>query len=456
MRIAVLGDTLLDVDLDGGATRLSPDAPVPVVDVVGARDRAGGAGLVATLLARDGVDVELVTALGADDAASRIRRVLAEGRPGGIELAAGRLLGSTPVKTRVRADGHAVARLDEACRDVPDVVFDDDVLPRLARADAIVVADYGRGVLAHATVRDALDAVSGDRPVVWDPHPRGATPTPGAALVTPNAAEAAAALGEPVASIADAVPAATELRRRWSAHAVGVTLGARGAVLADGRALPAVLPATLVPGVDPCGAGDRLAAEAAVALARGADAHEALRRGVTRATDFLRAGGVAVLEGGAPHPIRPAADAFGVASATRSAGGTVVATGGCFDLLHAGHVRTLQAARAMGDCLVVCLNSDASVRRLKGAGRPIIAQADRVDLLLALACVDAVLVFDEDTPVEALRRLAPDLWVKGGDYRDEGVPEARVLAEWGGRAVSVPQHGARSSSALAAALAAVG
>ena len=148
-------------------------------------------------------------------------------------------------------------------------------------------------------------------------------------------------------------------------------------------------------------------------------------------------------------------DALIIAAATRAAGGTVVATGGCFDLLHAGHVRTLQAARLLGDCLVVCVNSDASVRRLKGGQRPIILEQDRVDLLLALECVDAVLVFDEDTPTEALRRLAPDLWVKGGDYRADDLPESAALAETGGRAVTVPYHPARSTSALAAALAAV-
>lgn len=452
MRIAVVGDALLDVDLDGGATRLSPDAPVPVVDVVRARDRAGGAGLVATLLARDGLDVRFVTALGTDAAADRLRAALA-----GVDVVEGRLLGPTPVKTRVRADGHAVARLDEACREVPALRLPDTARSVLEWADAIVAADYGRGVLEDAALRRALADAAADRPIVWDPHPRGAVPIAGTALVTPNAAEASAATGGRVTNVAEAVPAATTLRRRWSAGAAAVTLGPLGAVLADGRALPGVLPVSPVHGIDPCGAGDRLAAEAAAALARGADAHEAMRLAVDRAAEFLRAGGVAMLDADASLvPVRNSSDPLGVAAATRAAGGTVVATGGCFDLLHAGHVRTLQAARAMGDCLIVCLNSDASVRRLKGRGRPIIAEPDRVDLLLALACVDAVLVFEEDTPVGALRRLTPDLWVKGGDYRDRAIAETRVLEEWGGRAVSVPHHAARSSSALAAALEAVG
>jgi D-beta-D-heptose 7-phosphate kinase / D-beta-D-heptose 1-phosphate adenosyltransferase len=126
----------------------------------------------------------------------------------------------------------------------------------------------------------------------------------------------------------------------------------------------------------------------------------------------------------------------------------VVATGGCFDLLHAGHVATLLAARGLGDCLVVCVNSDASVRRIKGSGRPLVPAADRARVLEALECVDAVVVFDEDTPVEALRRLRPDVWAKGGDYAGADLPETAVLAEWGGQAVVLPYLRGRSTTRL--------
>ncbi|HEX8767332.1 MAG TPA: D-glycero-beta-D-manno-heptose 1-phosphate adenylyltransferase, partial [Jatrophihabitans sp.] len=128
--------------------------------------------------------------------------------------------------------------------------------------------------------------------------------------------------------------------------------------------------------------------------------------------------------------------------------GVVVATGGCFDLLHAGHIATLQAARAVGDCLVVCLNSDASVRRLKGPQRPLQPAADRARVLAALECVDAVVVFEEDTPAAVLRRIRPDIWAKGGDYSGVPLPESAVLAEWGGEAVTVPYLQGRSTSAL--------
>lgn len=132
-----------------------------------------------------------------------------------------------------------------------------------------------------------------------------------------------------------------------------------------------------------------------------------------------------------------------------------MATGGCFDLLHAGHARTLAAARSMGDCLIVCLNSDDSVRRLKGMHRPIVSMEDRAELLLALSCVDAVVVFDEDTPEACLDQLRPDIWVKGGDYEPDELPEASLVAAWGGRCVTVPFHPARSTSGLAEALAKV-
>jgi rfaE bifunctional protein nucleotidyltransferase chain/domain len=137
----------------------------------------------------------------------------------------------------------------------------------------------------------------------------------------------------------------------------------------------------------------------------------------------------------------------------RAGGGTVVAAGGCFDLLHAGHIATLQSARSLGDCLVVCLNSDASVRRLKGPQRPLVRQADRARVLNALECVDAVVVFDEDTPAQILDRLRPHIWVKGGDYAGVDVPEAAVLERWGGQVVTLSYLPGHSTSQLASAAA---
>jgi D-beta-D-heptose 7-phosphate kinase / D-beta-D-heptose 1-phosphate adenosyltransferase len=164
----------------------------------------------------------------------------------------------------------------------------------------------------------------------------------------------------------------------------------------------------------------------------------------------VAAGGAAAVRPAEPAPpaLDDHADPLAVAARVRAAGGTVVATGGCFDLLHAGHVRMLEAARAQGDCLVVLLNSDTSVARLKGADRPLVPQGDRAAVLRAMRGVDAVLVFDEDEPSRALERLRPDVWVKGGDYAVADLPEAATIAGWGGRTVLVPYVAGRSTTRL--------
>jgi rfaE bifunctional protein nucleotidyltransferase chain/domain len=156
-------------------------------------------------------------------------------------------------------------------------------------------------------------------------------------------------------------------------------------------------------------------------------------------------------DAGAPAEAGVTADPVALAARVHAAGGTVVAAGGCFDVLHAGHISLLQAARSLGDCLIVCLNSDESVRRLKGKGRPLNPAADRIALLSALNCVDDVLVFDEDTPRTALQRLQPDVWVKGGDYEGQVLPETELLSTWAGQAVTVPYLAGRSTTRLQAA-----
>lgn len=458
MNIVVVGDVLLDVDLEGQATRLCPDAPVPVVDVSCARRRAGGAGLVARMLADDGYPVVLVTVLGTDEASTLVEEELA-----GITVVAGTSGAPTPVKTRVRAGGHPLVRFDEGCERPPVPKVTAAMLQAVNDASAVIVADYGRGLAANSALRAALSRLAGRVPIVWDPHPAGAAPVPGVDVVTPNLAEARAAAGSD--AVAD-TPAelSARLLSRWQSKAVLVTQGEQGAILAQEsvrKPLPIAVPRTTVS--DPCGAGDRLAASLLVQLAAGRDLEGSAVLAVREAAAFLAGGGVAgLVRRPRPHPPvgrgadQAVPDALALARRVRRAGGTVVATGGCFDLLHAGHARSLAAARRLGDCLIVCLNSDASVRRLKGADRPIITEQDRSELLLALGCVDAVLVFEEDTPEACLDVLRPDIWVKGGDYEIRELPETPLVESWGGRCLTVPHHPARSTTHLADALARVG
>ncbi|MEU3778912.1 D-glycero-beta-D-manno-heptose 1-phosphate adenylyltransferase [Streptomyces sp. NPDC032472] len=446
--LVVVGDVLLDRDIEGVADRLAPDAPVPVVDVTADRSRPGGAGLAAALAARAGREVVLVTALGRDGASRRVREAL-RGRVRLVELP---LAGTLPVKTRVLAGGRPLVRIDRGGgRAGPPT---EECAQLLAAAHTVLVADYGRGT-ADA-LRPLLEQAARRVPLVWDPHPRGGPPVPGARLVTPNAAEARALCPEEgnSGSLGAYARRGALLAGRWQAASVAVTLGERGALLTRPHAdAPLLVPAPFRAYGDTCGAGDCFAAHTAAALADGALPEEAVWHAVTEAAAFVAGGGASGLSlwrRPSPAPALPdRADALTLVREVRARGGTVVATGGCFDLLHAGHVGLLESARRIGDCLVVCLNSDASVTRLKGPGRPLTPLADRTRVLQALGSVDAVISFDEDTPAEVLEVLRPDIWVKGGDYAVDDLPEAALVRTWGGQAVVLPYLDGRSTTGLA-------
>jgi rfaE bifunctional protein nucleotidyltransferase chain/domain len=393
--------------------------------------------LAATLLHRDGAGVTLVTAFGDDDAGQELSAVLADEGLRVVDL--GRC-GATTEKVRIRADGHPVVRVDSD-GEATGVRDADRVATVLEGTTPLLVADYGRGLTADPRVRASVAAHARRAPVVWDPHPAGAPPVPGCCVVTPNRAEAIAAGGR-CDSIPSVAATAAELAAAWHATGVAITLGADGALLGVPGRAPLVVPAPARTAGDACGAGDRFASALAAALAAGRSLHDAVEDGVARASEFVLGGGVSSLEF-SPRPVEARRSLRG-----RRQPATVVATSGCFDLLHAGHVASLRAARALGDRLVVLLNSDASVRRLKGPGRPLVPAADRAAVLAGLSCVDAVEIFDDDTPLRALERLKPNLFVKGGDYGGLEIPEQEAMARWGGRVVIVPYLAGRSTTRI--------
>lgn len=441
--LLIVGDSLLDRDVEGSVERLCPDAPVPVVDDPRSHARPGGAALAATLAARSGRPVTLVTALSDDSGGAELRRLLAEAE---VDVVAFRLLGPTVEKVRVRADGRTLLRLDHGGRAPAQIEGSQVDLSRLAGA-TVLVSDYGRGLVDAPGIRAGLESASH---VVWDPHPRGMAPMPGCRLVTPNRAEAGLMLA---ASIAEVSVRARQLARQWRADHVAVTLGASGALVASALGEPLAIPAPQVGLGDPCGAGDCFAMTAAGLIADGASAGEAVSGAVGAAAAFVAAGGAAQAlrepdRRAVAHQPVGLGHAARVIAETRARGARAVATGGCFDLLHAGHIASLRAARALGGCLVVCLNSDLSVRRLKGSSRPVVAERDRAAVLGALSFVDAVVVFDEETPEAVLNELRPDVFVKGGDYDLAAMPEARLVRSWGGEAVLVPYVDGYSTTGL--------
>ena len=351
----------------------------------------------------------------------------------------------------MRCSGRPLLRLDRGGSATRIGSLTDDGRAAITGAAGVLVSDYGRGMAATRGVRDAIGHLPPRTPIVWDPHPRGLEPVPGVRLVTPNQAEARIFAGEVDGKgLAAIATLGRMLSRRWSAAGVAITLGEGGALLIEGDAAPLAVPTSRSAGGDPCGAGDRFAVSAALALAAGALPSEAVTAAVAAATAFVAAGGASgvSMTGGAGGPPCTSEQPNDLIAPCRAAGGTVVATGGCFDMLHAGHVSLLRNARALGDCLVVCLNADESVRRLKGPERPVNPQADRAAVLLALDAVDAVVAFDDDTPEALLERLRPDIWVKGADYSVGALPEAALLGSWGGEAVVLPYLEGRSTTRL--------
>lgn len=450
--LVVIGDSLLDRDVDGRVSRVCPDAPVPVLDEAAASARPGGAALAAALAARVGYPagppVTLVTALGTDDAAYELAGLLDEA---GVEVVAVPAQGATAEKIRLRAGDQTLLRLDRGVAQPRLGPVPERVRAVAAGASAILVADYGRGLAARPAIRSALAGAG--RPIVWDPHPRGPEPVPGCRVLTPNASELLARFPEDRyrADLHGLTAAARAALSGWAAAGVAVTRGALGALLVSGDGPPLAVPARPAPAGDACGAGDCFAASLTVHLGAGALPSEAVTEAVADAGRFVAAGGASGYRRRPPSAAGVAAGGNGagaVAARVRRSGGTLVAAGGCFDLLHAGHVALLQAARRLGDALVVCINSDDSVRRLKGPSRPLNTAADRAATLAALGCVDAVEVFDEDTPERVIRAIRPDVWVKGGDYDARSLPEAATVAEWGGQAVVLPYLAGRSTTGL--------
>ena len=236
------------MDVEGHAGRLCPDAPVPVLDDLVERDRPGGAALAAALAHRDGVEVVLVTALGADEPAERLRTLLE-----GVEVIALTAPGATPVKRRIRAEGQSLVRLDSGGAPGGVGAAPRRVSEAVRGAGAVLVSDYGRGTVDADGIRDVLAAVAADVPVVWDPHPRGAEPVPGARLVTPNEHEAVVLSARrgyepegPLHALVNVRRRAEALARAWQAHAVAVTLSSRGALLTYGSGAPVLVPAPQV------------------------------------------------------------------------------------------------------------------------------------------------------------------------------------------------------------------
>jgi D-beta-D-heptose 7-phosphate kinase / D-beta-D-heptose 1-phosphate adenosyltransferase len=457
--ILVVGDVMLDRYVHGEAERLSPEAPVPVLHVRPDRDREmlGGAGNVARNLAALGAACEFVAAIGDDTHGETVRRLAAAERGVSPRLVAvpGR---TTALKTRFIAGGQQLLRADREERaPIPpsaESALAAAVAAAAPGAGAVVLSDYGKGVLTPRIVAAVL-AAAGGRPVLVDPKQRDYAAYAGAFLVTPNRKELHEAAGLPTGTDDEVAAAARHVQRQARIANVLGTRGPAGMTLVESGGQATHIPAEAREVFDVSGAGDTVIAAVAAGLAAGLALVDAVRLANVAAGIVVGKAGTAVA-----HPDEIAAALHGgkvmtreqarrVAAAWRQRGLKIGFANGCFDLLHPGHLHLIAAARARCDRLVIGLNSDASVRRLAKAGPPRPAQdeATRAAVLAALADVDLVTVFDEDTPLALIEALAPDLLVKGEDYAETDIVGADFVRRRGGEVLRVALLAGHSTTA---------
>jgi len=460
LHVWVVGDLMLDEYVMGAVERISPEAPVPVVRVRDTEHRLGGAANVARQVAALGAEVSLAGLIGDDAAGEDFLRLCAASN---INTRAVIRLPERRTTRKLRVLGHSqqLLRLDwedlKPCAPQATV----RMVSKLAegpRPDAIILSDYAKGVLTPETIA-SVTALRGGSPVVVDPKHRDFTRYRGATTITPNLRELEAAAAQALdPDDTEAIAAAARLLAQAAGlEAMVVTLGDRGMLVVPVQGNNTAVPAIKREVYDVTGAGDTAISVLTLSLAAGASLPEAAHLANAAAgVSVGQIGAVAVDAGSIRNALsaRPDGkiltrdDLVARAATWRMAGKRIVFTNGCYDLLHAGHLSLLSQAAKLGDILVLAINSDASVRRLKGPERPLVPQEDRAAVLAALGFVDAVTIFDEDTPLEVLQSVRPHVLVKGGDYQLDQVVGREFIEASGGRVMLVPLTPEKSTTAL--------
>jgi len=459
-RVLVVGDVMLDRYWVGPTGRISPEAPVPVVRIQKDETRPGGAANVALNIAALGGQVRLLGVVGRDEAARKLRDALVEKRvqPDFVDTTSC----PTITKLRVLSRNQQLIRLDfEESLAVAGAFNHATFLDRYRQAlddvQVVVLSDYGKGTLADAAQMIA-EARARNLPVLVDPKGSDWRPYRGATLITPNLSELEAVVG-PCPDEATIVAKGRTLRDDLGIDALLVTRSENGMTLLAPHQPPLHLPTEAREVFDVTGAGDTVIATFGAALAAGHEfAHAARVANLAAGIVVAKLGTATVSQAELLRAIRRQhEDDSAVLSEpellervrqAKAQGQVVVMTNGCFDLLHVGHVRYLEAARRLGDVLIVAVNTDDSVKRLKGPSRPLNSTEDRMRMLAALKCVDWVVPFAEDTPLRLITDVLPDLLVKGGDYQPEQVAGHDVVAAHGGQTVILDFHDGYSTTRI--------
>jgi D-beta-D-heptose 7-phosphate kinase/D-beta-D-heptose 1-phosphate adenosyltransferase len=456
--VLCIGDLMLDDFVYGEVSRISPEAPAPVIRVSREDVIVGGAGNVARNIASLGAKCLFVGVIGDDAAGKILRSALGREKRG---IASHLVIDRTRPTTRklrfvsehysthlLRADWEVARPVDATT----EAALIKQALALIPKAGAVVLSDYAKGVLTPKLIRAVIErARKLGKPVIVDPKGGDYSIYRGATIITPNRKELSDATRQPVDTHAELAAAAHRLARAVGSKAVLVTLSEDGMMLHAGRAAPVHVPAYSVKVRDVSGAGDTVAAVLAVMLSAGADFESAMRAANAAASVVVGKSGTATVAAAELRArILPAAtlaseekimldwrELDARLAEWRAEDLRIGFTNGVFDLLHPGHVRVLAQARAACDRLVVGINSDASVKRLKGPERPIQSERARAEVLAGLEAVDLVAVFGQDTPLELIRRVRPSVLVKGGDYKPDQVVGREVVKAQGGEVILV-------------------
>lgn len=468
-RILCVGDLMLDRYVYGVVDRTSPEAPIPVLSVEKESVMLGGAGNVVRNIVALGASAYLVSVVGDDEVGRELTTMV--GAEASVEpyLLVERDRPST-VKIRFIAAGQQLLRTDRETTQPIAGPCQQNVLrvatDSLTACDAVILSDYRKGVMTNEILTALIGrARAAEKPLVVDPKGRDFTRYRGATAITPNRRELAEETGRPTETEEDIVAAAREVIERCDVEALLVTRSQEGISLVGCQGEVAHLPAHAKKVFDVSGAGDTVVATFASALGQGipmvaaaalANAAAGVAVGKTGTAtvepwELLRA--LHVAAGPAPESkIRSLAGALEVATEWRRRGARIGFTNGCFDLIHPGHVSLLRSAKAHCDQLIVGLNSDESVRRLKGPDRPVQLEGARAEVLASLEMVDLVTVFGEETPMRLIESLKPDVLIKGADYTLDQVVGADFVQGYGGKVVLVPLAPEHSTSRTIAKL----
>ena len=462
-RILIVGDLILDSYLTGDVERISPEAPIPVLRARHSEDRLGGAGNVAVNLCSMEAEVEVLGVVGEDEAGSQLLALL---KTAGVDVSGCVIDPGRPTtkKTRMVSGVQQVLRVDWEEADSLDSAHTNSMLDgleaRIARAGAVILSDYGKGALSNAGVEEIIRvARAAGVPVLVDPKGRDYTLYRGATLVTPNRKEAEEALGHPIESLDQLPDCARELIAVADLGAAVITLGPDGIYHFEKDGDSGRVPTVARQVFDVTGAGDTVISLLALALAAGEPLRNAVKLANTAAGIVVGRRGAssvtrAELKAALGQELRQTGKVVNREELTlllaewRRSGLRVAFTNGCFDVLHRGHVEYLRYARSKADVLIVGINDDASVRRLKGETRPVNGIEDRMHVLAALEMVDAVVSFGEDTPKEIIEFVTPDALIKGEDWAEKGVVGREWVEQHGGKVHLAPLLAGRSSTAI--------